>query len=631
MNIIERQQQIIIPTTFNGTSVKIKQQLYHEITSIWLHPTSKIIKLVIDEFNAIRCYCFTSNMISSKSNKHKQRPSNHTKVLISSTPTSSTLMMTIVIFTLFVLILGNNFCQCDSNSSKFNLKLHQRQGTSNSIVPTLQPTPPPITSSQQRGSPSTSTSTSKTNSHRDNLLTSLSESIERQHFRIKPIRTLVQPRPSKFDSGHESLTDAPNEMIKFANHHKPQQLSSYYVHLKDKADEGMRHIMMMHEHAAGQHQLTDVINKQSTNGTSLRWQDISFNPNRFASSLINSNKVVSQVLSYLSPVVGTKPLLDNFNIKQAIQNSSFKSLNPLNPFSARANDQIHVTNSLHGIGKKFSNHPKHIVSTDSSDNLDLSRPEQQQQQHVSTTPSTMFGSFKYSIVKPATDANKPTQDLMVDSSSQTTTTVAESENLPPKTSNNLMRVSPPPQVLGSWLKNGANQLTQSYIQDSFRDLLTISQLPILSGGPVSTAPSDLEPGGKQWLANKLAAQQVWGNKSQAFDDLLRYVYIFGTGVRRKRDPLKALRPSPLNALAAVNQRRNFFNHRPSNLFVKQASGQSLDNNEQSSRFRNRFGSILAHKNARPRGVMWDMATDPSLAVTVFHLLERASVVLPLGE
>jgi len=209
------------------------------------------------------------------------------------------------------------------------------------------------------------------------------------------------------------------------------------------------------------------------------------------------------------------------------------------------------------------------------------------------------------------------------------------------------------QQMGPWYRIGANRIAHTLLKDSLRDWLTLSQLPILPGGPISTAPSELEPGGKQWLAQRASVQQLKGNRTQTLDDLMRYAYIFGSGVRRKRDPLKVLGPSPTNSLTSSGGRlistvsrrpgRSFFGQR------KSSNDNNINNNDSkidASASNNQLAiaqpyantiaealSTLLMKNrqAKPRGVMWEMATDPTLAVTVLSLMEKASVALPLGK
>lgn len=167
-------------------------------------------------------------------------------------------------------------------------------------------------------------------------------------------------------------------------------------------------------------------------------------------------------------------------------------------------------------------------------------------------------------------------------------------------------------------------MAQSYLQDSFRGLLTLTQLPILQATPISTAPSILEKGGqKSKDPKKTSTQTSQVNRNRAIDELYRYAYILGTSARRKRDPLKALGTNSVKK--SLIKQKGVFSQRSRNQLIAPNSNQN-----QLLNYAKGLKSMLTAGGAKPRGVMWEMATDPSMAVTVFHLLERASVALPLG-
>lgn len=200
----------------------------------------------------------------------------------------------------------------------------------------------------------------------------------------------------------------------------------------------------------------------------------------------------------------------------------------------------------------------------------------------------------------------------------------------------------------SWIRRQTNQKALNYLQDSLRDLILLSQLPILQSDPISTAPSVLERGGKLYgvkkSGNVTGLSSGGGSSSsyidhvtslRAIDELLRLAYILTTGVRRKRDPLKALAPTSNSLISTSNQMASVLSARS----LKQLMMPNYNNNrslttyatDTNKRLRSIILSSLPKNGAKPRGVVWDMATDPSLAVTVFHLIERASVALPLGK
>lgn len=173
----------------------------------------------------------------------------------------------------------------------------------------------------------------------------------------------------------------------------------------------------------------------------------------------------------------------------------------------------------------------------------------------------------------------------------------------------------------------------------------MSQLPILSANPISTAPSihecvagkcktgqTLGSGGPMDVTSSATSNlnRLQNKRRRAIDELYRYAYLVGSGVRRKRDPLKALSSasSPSALASFTSRRRSIFAHQKSN--NQQQIADSDANSLANVALKLIRASGQSSKRARPRGVMWDMATDPTLAVTLFHLLERASLALPLG-
>lgn len=234
------------------------------------------------------------------------------------------------------------------------------------------------------------------------------------------------------------------------------------------------------------------------------------------------------------------------------------------------------------------------------------------------------------------------------------------------------------QTASKWLKGSIGPL----MQGSLRDILALTQLPIApsaggpykptsvqhpqnGGRPLSTAPSILESNSR----HKLSANEI-AKGSRILEELLRFAYIITSGVRTKRDPLIALGDSsthsgtldhhkPLIDGQLTTYSSSSFSQRSNNnhqlVPIKGAGGSSLssfgssavDNSQKLLGYAQKVKSLLNYDHftsssnllaaltgpakAKPRGIMWEMATDPSLAVTVFHLLERASVAVPLGK
>lgn len=562
-----------------------------------------------------------------------------------------------ITFVKFIFLLSAfNNCHCDAQSS--------------SSAPTIR-------NSLSSSIPRTASKSQTNAGHKENLLTALAENIERQHgFKMKPpnvIKTLVinhHQRPSKFDSGDDLVTDvfssigdgtnflSPKSKLGISPAASPSSSSSVR-----KANEGMRQIMSMHEHAIRPQSIdrsrptgSDSDNSEASSQGNIdgggrgKWRDIA--SGLVAADLMsNPNKIVAQALSYIKPLVGSK-LLDHKVLGQKLsahQNHTGPfniKLPNLNPFSGRSNRQSStlIESSSGSIfdGPDYRKPDSSAGSvTNSPQTSYLVKPDNESNQYASTTQSTTFFNnlkntmLKATLIKP----NNSPKDLMA---SESSSGLWQAFALPLSSSSNVVDSvsklgeqqtdsssqvkSFKPIKASSWIKNNANQMAQSYIQDSFRGILTLSQLPILSAGPVSTAPSVYEKKGnlfKRKVGSPINATNASAqdHSKRAIGELYRYAYILGTGARRKRDPLLAL-GSSANPLSVT--------YRKNHPFTQRSINQLLDTTR-------RLGSMLASgggmamNKAKPRGVMWDMATDPSLAVTVFHLLERASVALPLGE
>lgn len=528
-------------------------------------------------------------------------------------------------------------------------------------------------------------SSSSSRKHRERLLAMLSENIERQHLKMAAaslVGHIHRQRPSKFDSG-EDVEPAPS--LSTTNDRAYTTLSA-----GEKMPPGetlMRDIMRMHEQpstrqhtaAGGSLHYTDHHDlasrkKGPTTEMGIDQLDVLQPP-------FSSNKMVSRLVSYIvTPLVG-RMVPKPSDALQILNVSLVRPSRPLftgrsNPAGATQSPSPLVTPAV-STSRPFLALPNWVKSN--------------RQSAHSTKPSTMFGyGFSPNWIMSSSSADQTKGDLVADSSSEQQQTIAILESTPvgggKSSSRQNRKVNKEPTVVDKheteassklqasgahrgaslaekWLKN---RLAQNYLQDSFRGLLTLSQLPILPVGPVSTAPSVLEPRPaaqhqqrRRGSAASSAKPQQTANgdhhqtsvpssatpnnderkgytdrRAKALEDLYRYAYILATSmVGRKRDPLKALstktrprRPPvsftqrSIGQLAADNRRQisNLIRTLQQALFA-------------SSSLASGGGGVGKLQAANPRGVMWDMATDPTLVVTLMHLIERASVALPLGK
>lgn len=634
-------------------------------------------------------YCINTqsqHCVSTNQRHAQQQPlikmttSTATKTTITQISVKLTLMV-IAIASLILITSMSKFCYCDTQkiSNKNKNIFHNAQAAIEAQH----------ASQIHRNNRHQASSSEGTNSisHKENLLSYLTDSIERQHFTnsLKPVRAFVHQRPSKFDSGDdlsEAGSDTSNTFVSRARPFVSIRNNATNRHSSvDKVDESLRQIMMMHEQSAvmsshnGPKLNQEGSTTTSSSGLAGKLRELSRGPARVASSLINPNKMMSNVLSYISPLVSSKiPMINTHqlpDLKSLIlpQNSTSNYGSKLNfhSFVGRSNNQAYSRPAFVTVlpQASFLAKPDHF--------------EKAGQREYSSTPADLINNFgdavlKSALIKPnispkdltAEASDSLNQQLMGSNSATSGISTAtkkatlDSQNLFKEGSkqysddsgNSLTVTAASKHFLrplvgsssgSSWLRDSANKVAQSYIQDSFRGLLTLSQLPILQNGPISTAPSVLEKGSKLKDSKKLGGASGSTNsqsshtssssapslllsqnqRKRALDELYRYAYILGTGVRRKRDPLTALGSSPTSAL--TNQ-KGVFSQRSRNQFTATNSA----NNKQLLDYARGLKSILS-TGAKPRGVMWDMATDPSLAVTVFHLLERASVALPLGK
>jgi len=496
--------------------------------------------------------------------------------------------------TILTLLMGPKSCHCDTQADSSS-SLRPRQPTTDA-------------------------------NHKERLMNHLAESIERQHLSMLPVRgPFAQKRPSKFDSGEEirEILHSLNEQSK-SNLTSTSNRKSVTTSAK-KADESLRHIMMMHEHVHRQqnHKSNNQPPSDSAKvglepGLIGRWREISRTPIRMASNLINPNKIVSQVISYISPLVGVK-FAEQSVLKQKFAQNEDKFKAQTSKFVARSSNGISFAGLQIKHGRNLPTNQQ--LATNSPQISYLRRPDPLRNSHT-TEPTTLLDKEGDSPRKSQTlDHLMPTEDLMSEPSEPGLTQidgakVDEGESEPKLSASKA----------GLWLKANANMLAQSYIQNSLRDLITLTQLPILSAKPSSTAPSVLERKGKIRGPQKVNASLTESQGTRVLNELYRYAYILGTSVKRKKDPLKALGSVP-SFVWSPSKKNGFHSERPKSHLTQGILNQ----------IENYKGGLAASlqgassNRARPRGVMWDMATDPSLAVTVFHLLERASVALPLGE
>lgn len=469
-------------------------------------------------------------------------------------------------------------------------------------------------------------------SQRERLLSSLAESIERKHFGSSPTRAhafVNSQKPHKMDTTGDTYK-LPAGF---------DTSSKYRAPTRTKTDDSMQNILMMHELAA-RPPLVSVKQRPAEQDRPKVTQD---------------KRIINQLVSYVSPLVGSKMLQSSaLGQKMSLASNVTDTRQKLHQFVARSNNGPAALVNM----KLVSELGKRLIAvgpvgrrqpaTKAPQTSFLVKPASGQldgssHQFNPTPPSFSFESSPSSAS--LSDIESSLDLLTADtlgsssvSSNRDPAGLGSPANEAPKSSTSKEKLTSQNNA-GSWLSNGANQLAQSYLQDSLRGLLTMSQLPILSANPISTAPSVYERAGKRKLAasssgsNKPVASQTSSISSQtqsmrlrAIDELYRYAYIIGSGVRRKRDPLKALSSASSPASSALSNRRKGF-------LGQRSNGLTSDGlNMASTALKTLLaGGPSSSKKAKPRGIMWDMATDPTLAVTVFHLLERASVALPLGK
>lgn len=449
-------------------------------------------------------------------------------------------------------------------------------------------------------------------SQKENLLASLANNIELQHFRLAPIKSIVNQRPSKFDSASDGLIDG---LTKDSMKATEQSLNNHQVSkggtLKNvkapvkKSEDSMRQIMQMHEIASAH----SMPNKHPLKPSKVESSNDAYSGSSSVNDLNKLQSIVKSPSQLINKVLQRRPLasiLPTFhryesegplNLSSLVRSSSI--------FSGRANYGTNIRPSFSADHNSKQHSGKLIISKDIRPQAYILAPLNDE----SVQADLESHSTKKDSVGPIKASTKPNRSEL-----DPTESIKGAEGSKSR--------------LGSWLKmSQAKPLRTSFVQDSLRDLITLSQLPIMSNGPVSTAPSIYEKGGKFWFDDKQDnPSRLSGNRTRALDEILRFIYLLSTSSRRKRDPLEAMSSQqPTLVSTLVSQAGNVMRQKPFKFKEGPKSDRKLTDWIKAS------GSSLMTKDAMPRGVMWDMATDPSLAVTVFHLLERASIALPLGK
>lgn len=521
--------------------------------------------------------------------KHESNSRSKTANLIIKSISRSAIAMrsksTFLLFLCVTITLTSNLSLCDNEAT---LKSPVKQ-TSQQLQQQSQ---------RQRQKPEVSSHS------KEQLASSLADQIERQHFksklRIPSINQLVHSqRPSKFDSGDNLSSDSTNFI---SSNISARPIDKSYLS-NSETDASMRQILRMHENF---HRPPTTTTKQSSSAEDStqarnRWHLLPHRPVQIVSDLFKPRKMISQVLSYISPVVASKPASSHSDQGGGRASSTLESFahlraNPLIPFLNKA--------KVGSLVRPFTSAPQ--------ESSYLAKPDFTGKSNSGAQFSTQPSNVLQSLFKSAPE----TEDLMESDSNLAPVQSSASSSTPKEANTDTEREeSSRFPAVKSWIKSNANQLAQKYFQDSLRGLVALSQLPIISPvTPISTAPSVLEKVGNH--------NTTQSKRLRAIEELYRYAYLLSTGVNRKRDPLKAL---GLGSNGPKSSKLDPLSQR--------SIGQLMSSSSQNKNVRP-FKSLLSNdlfQRAKPRGVLWDMSTDPSLAVTVFHLLERASVALPLGK
>lgn len=446
--------------------------------------------------------------------------------------------------------------------------------------------------------------------------------IERQHFKLPSNLQFLNQRPSKFDSGDDIRELQLNDLEKQNYFIKNRELST-----TGAADDRMRHILSMHDAPSIAAAQSAKINAEPT-----------------------KNKMLSHLIEYVSSI-NVKSAAKALDRLQSTNSTIARELIAKNPFVARSiknSKQPRPALKLANQLMENFNYRKSVTS--SPETSFLVKPGDYLVSKLTGRAATKPTPIIQQIVEDDNKSASYFDDLMTEQASiSSAVNTPLQSNLPQANANTQQQAksqvakdsSTITTKASQWLFSDSdglsikkpNKMANKYLHDSFRGLLTLTQLPIL-GGQISTAPSVFE---RQSYLKMKQHQDRNSNSTnlsilsesqrrKAIDELYRYAYILGTSVRRKKkDPLTALASTtPINKITSSTS------HHHQNQKSKQLSDYARDIKSLLSSKNLKF-DLQSSKKAKPRGVMWEMATDPSLAVTVFHLLERASVALPLGN
>lgn len=474
--------------------------------------------------------------------------------------------------------------------------------------------------SVQASQPTRSRRVTRSNKGKDKeqMLSSLAEEIERKHNSLMsgpPKPGINNDRPSHLASYQQQQ-----------HYHQPKGGSLSGKGQIRKFDDGMRQIYQMHEQAV-------ALKAVASQSAARPQDDDQLDSKRTSRISIPATKLVSSVMTYVKPKLmgATNSSSNLLSTKRFPVLNDYISTKLAGPsqllFATKAPQQVsYLLRPPSQVG-----HQARPTRFPSLSSLVTNRHEEAQYSKlVATTlmePANSLASsgFKASSSRANNDQSKQSQTISKQKSPK---------SLSSKSTNQV----------GS---NQSSWFTNPFLQNSLRDLLALSQLPILASKPLpSTAPSIFETGARRLQTStslleqdKLGANQEPGGllgRLQILEDAYRLVRLLAVRMRNKKDPLLALGSSGTDLVAAASQSAPSAanKQRLVQRSISQLAAWASDNQNQVSRYIQNIKSVLPQAKvakAKPRGVMWEMATDPSLAVTVFHLIERASVALPLGE
>lgn len=619
---------------------------------------------------------------------------------------------------LLININSNKLCDCDTKT--VTNKINENLTAINSSLITKKS----ITNA-------TSLNIKSNTRYKDKLINLLSDEIERQHFKLKPILK----RPSKFDSGGEV-----DFVQASSNHVQAQALKS------PQSSESMRLIEQMHDLASTQQ--AQASSSSSSKGSS---------PMRaFGSSFMNPNKLVSETYEgYIAPIL-KKSIVSGSNHGKSQSNNNqvaSKQQGPLNLFVPRSNNWkldrplgslLMFTPQLASLLKDKILNKKSILSDVSNqskqpDRYQTSASSEEQdplEADSSSVIPSVFSSSETTLHETSPGSSLDPDDTRETSQFQTFlknsfTNLAKSSfrdiiassRVPKELTNQVNTFGSQPMNLSQVLKglredvklnltqffngyrkgldqkrpgSGGNEIGQGLastvgglwtgLQSDLRRRLL---QPLFSLKPKNLKGLNSRSSISEQNGENIEDTETEGPFQTFSENLMAHIGLSSAiparfRVRRDaklpfKDDIedKSIHSTEESAKVQRNIDQDLYDlfwlnllSLPSistdQMFKPRASrGQSFlwskidndyRNNETNSRDRalslqsinldkklNAYSeklrmlipkpasSLLIPNRARPRGVIWDMASDPSLAVTVLHLLERASVALPLGK